>query len=442
MRKRIKAQLLLISILFLLVAQQGWAETDKPFIEPLSVQKSAQQGQKPADKEESVVQDTMFSCHFLAGGGERKLIPSIGLREEFNDNIFLSASDEVDDFITTLSPGLAFKGRNERLDAELSGKLGILLYADNSELNAVDQDYFGRLRYQITPRLGMNANGGYIKDHRPDRDILTTGLVQNSEPRKKYMANISGNYLTGETTADTLTYRFERSDYQDREFSDSKIHSLNFGHTWNMSRFFKETIGRMNLGVARAEFETSKVKSFSVTAGAQRGFHELWSVVFDLGARYTRTEFLELDISNPFNPIIRESKTSQWSGVGNAGIVYDGEFTSGNIDFSHDVREAGGRGGTAMRTSLTCGLRRRFTEKFSGTFSAGYFLNKTDSGTVALEDINERTWRIRPGIQYDFTKDISFEAAYKYTEVNDRERNNVSTQNMVFARIFWQYPFP
>lgn len=384
MRKRIKAQLSLISILFLLVAQQGWAETDKPFIEPLSVQKSEQKGPKPSPKEESVVQDSMFFGHFSAGGGERKWIPSIGLREEFNDNIFLSASDEVDDFITTLSLGLTFKERNERVNAEISGKLGILRYADNNELNAVDQDYFGRLRYQITPRLGMNANGGYIKDHRPDRDILTTGLVQNSEPRKKYMANISGNYLTGETTASALTYQFERSDYQDREFSDSKIHSFNFGHTWNMSRFFKETIGRMNLGFARGEFETSKVKSFSGTAGAQWAYSELWSMVFNLGVRYTRTEFLELDISNPFNPIIRESETEKWSGVGNAGIVYDGEFTSGNINFSHDVQEAGGRGGTAKRTALTCGLRRRFTEKFSGTFFAGYFLNKTDSGTVAL----------------------------------------------------------
>ena len=82
MRKRIKAQLSLISILFLLVAQQGWAETDKPFIEPLSVQKSEQKGPKPSAKtkeEESVThnipnpsqnQEITQGPHYVIGTGD------------------------------------------------------------------------------------------------------------------------------------------------------------------------------------------------------------------------------------------------------------------------------------------------------------------------------------------------------------------------------------
>ena len=46
---------------------------------------------------------------------EFKLIPSLAVREEYNDNIFASSNDTADDFITTLSAGLELVERTERL---------------------------------------------------------------------------------------------------------------------------------------------------------------------------------------------------------------------------------------------------------------------------------------------------------------------------------------
>ena len=376
----------------------------------------------------------------MAAADYFNLVPYVELRGEFNDNIFFSVEDRVDDFITTISPGLDIVEKTERLDASFTGRLDGIIYADNNELNAVDQHFLGHLGYQFTERLGMLADARYIKDSRPDRDIAETGLVQSAEPRTRRNFMLGSDYLTSENTSNSLTYQYEASDYEDREFSDSKIHALNFRHTWNARRFFKETVGRLNLGYVRADFETSEVSSFSGTIGASWNYTELLSVLFDLGVRYAETDFIVLEIVPPNQVVTRLETTRQFSGVGSATLVFKGEYTNGNIKLLHDIREARGRGGTTVRTEATGWMRRRFSEKFSITFSAGYYKNKSDQGTVALVDLNEQTFRIRPGLRYDFSDDIFLEAFYKLTYVKDNIDNTSATQNMVFGQIHWQWP--
>lgn len=368
------------------------------------------------------------------------LIPYVELREEFNDNIFFSVEDSVDDFITTISPGLDIVEKTERLDVSFKGRLDGIIYADNNELNAVDQHFLGHLGYKITERLGALADAWYIKDSRPDRDILESGLVQGAEPRKRRHFALGTDYLTSENTSNSLTYQYEASDYEDREFSDSRIHTFNFSHTWNARRFFKETVGRLNLGYVKADFETSEVASLSGTIGASWNYTELLSVLFDLGIRYAETDFIVLEIVPPNQIVTRLETTRQFSGVGSATLEFRGEYTNGNIKLLHDIREARGRGGTTVRTEATGWFRRRFSEKFSVTFSAGYYKNKSDQGTVALVDLNGQTFRIRPGLRYDFSDDIFLEAAYKLTYVKDNIDNTSATQNMVFGQIYWQWP--
>jgi hypothetical protein len=376
----------------------------------------------------------------MAAADYFNLIPYVELREEFNDNIFFSFEDSVDDFITTISPGLDIVEKTERLDASLKGRLDGIIYADNNEFNAVDQHFLGHLGYKITERLGMLADAWYIKDSRPDRDILETGLVQSAEPRKRRNLALGTDYRTSENTSNSLIYQYEASDYEDREFSDSKIHTLNFSHTWNARRFFKETIGRLNLGYVNADFETSEVASFSGTIGASWNYTELLSVLFDIGIRYAETDFIVLEFVPPNQIVTRLETTRQFSGVGSASLEFKGEYTKGNIKLLHDIREARGRGGTTVRTEATGWLRRRFSEKFSVTLSAGYYKNKSDQGTVALVDLNEQTFRIRPGLRYDFNDDIFLEAAYKLTYVKDNVADTSANQNMIFGQIYWQWP--
>ncbi|MGB5896241.1 MAG: hypothetical protein WBG58_18850, partial [Ignavibacteriaceae bacterium] len=101
---------------------------------------------------------------------EFKLIPSIAVRGEYNDNIFYTVDDTEDDFITTVSAGLELIERTERLDLDLSALLSPFYYADYSILDDVDQNYMGKVSYKINPSFGVNADALYNVSNRRDRD--------------------------------------------------------------------------------------------------------------------------------------------------------------------------------------------------------------------------------------------------------------------------------
>jgi hypothetical protein len=362
------------------------------------------------------------------------LVPSLTVRTEYNDNIFFSSEAETNDSIATLTPGLRIYRKSERLTLDGEGRLAVIRYADNQDLDAVDQDALGRFSWQMNERWEVAADAAYIKDSRPDRDILDTGLVQSSEPRWRRRVNLSTRYLTSETTADSFSYLYETSDYSDLESVDSEISAVQFGHTWNMRRFLNETLGRFNFGYARADFQTSKVDSYSGTVGVERDVSEVLGILCDIGLRYMDTEYIDTGTTTGAGSV------KGWNGVGEVALRYRGERTNATVTFSHDVREARGRGGTTLRTELRFWLARQFTEKLKGSLSAGYYQNRTDSETVALTNIDEDTYRLQPFLTYQWNRSLFLEAAYKFTFVKDHIDGSESIQNMIYARIYWQVP--
>ena len=64
------------------------------------------------------------------------VVPSVSVKEEYNDNIFLDDSGEEDDFITTVSPRVELEySPNKSLDLSLDYSLKFRFYSDHDELN-------------------------------------------------------------------------------------------------------------------------------------------------------------------------------------------------------------------------------------------------------------------------------------------------------------------
>ncbi|MBI5408110.1 MAG: TIGR03016 family PEP-CTERM system-associated outer membrane protein [Nitrospirae bacterium] len=65
-----------------------------------------------------------------------EITPSVSLREEYNDNIFLSRNEKDDDYITTITPAVSFQyAPNKLLDLDLDYKLNFRFYGDHNEFN-------------------------------------------------------------------------------------------------------------------------------------------------------------------------------------------------------------------------------------------------------------------------------------------------------------------
>jgi len=370
---------------------------------------------------------------------ELQIEPSLSLTGEYNDNIFFSSEEEAD-LITTLSPGLDLLRRSERFSGKLSGRLGIFHYLDNDDLDAVDQDYGGRMSYRFADRTRARLWAGYVQDNRPDRDIEETGLVQGNEQRERIDFGAGGVYQTSETGFADLSYRYENTDYEGPEFADSSIHTLNLLQYWSGAAGSRRWQPRLGLGYARGDFETSTVDTMSGTVGGRWDASELLWLQADFGVRYTRTDFQSVSLQPPGVIVATEEISRDWSGVVDLTAVYTVERSSLRVGFVHDLRNAPGRGGTVQRTELKTLLEHRFTERLRGDLDLRYIINSGEQGTVTVVETDNRSLRIQPSLAFDLDRHWSFEALYRFVLVDDRVDDSRADQNVFFARIRWRWP--
>lgn len=365
-----------------------------------------------------------------AFGYDFRLVPSLSAREEYNSNLFFTEQNRVDSWVTTVTPGLEAAGKTERMDAALSGNLYWLRYNADSSLDTTDYAGRGRLGYRFTPEFRVAGTGEHRKESRPDRHFEEAGLVDRSRDyRQNY--TFSAEWTATEKAAANLSYGFERLDYPTLPQRNSTAHSARLGFAYNLSRFATETKGRANLGFSRGIYEGVTINNTTLTFGVSRAVHELWSVVANVGGRYTQSE---VDVPGG----MQEDGSTGW--VADASIVYTGERSNGSFTFSHDVAPAYGFGGAALRTAAVLNLARRFLHDVSGTLSAGYYWNKSLAGQFSTQGIEEQSARLRPGIRWEATKNIALDAAYQYTWLENQLTGGKAVQNVVYAGATLSYP--
>ena len=91
------------------------------------------------------------------------IAPSVTVREEYNDNIYLTSSGEIDDFITTVTPGVTLSYNRDFLTLSMSYGLQFLFYVKHPDLD------------QTSPTQTQLAN--IDTTFSPYRDILLVKLT-------------------------------------------------------------------------------------------------------------------------------------------------------------------------------------------------------------------------------------------------------------------------
>ena len=100
------------------------------------------------------------------------VLPSIGLAEEFNDNIFQTEQNRRWDLITVLTPGIALAANTPRLDLSLQYNPSLEYYARTTSENTIAQQLSGVASLVVVPRsIYIDArayasvepvNGGFV----------------------------------------------------------------------------------------------------------------------------------------------------------------------------------------------------------------------------------------------------------------------------------------
>lgn len=376
-------------------------------------------------------------CCTTAATAEIKLTPGIGLREEYNSNIFFdpSRSRQTRDRITTVSPEVKLTGRTERLDTLLQSRFDILKYNDTEEFDDTDQNHHGRLKYHFSERWYASADAGYIRDSRADRDTETTGLVLGTARRDRQRYAWSMDYALCEKARTNISYAYDREDFPDPDFTDSTTQYAAINLSYDLSTLLPHLVARSSLGYTFYDFQSMQATNYSVTAGADMRLNETLSVSANIGRNVLRS-----DIETPFLFIPLEERSTDRGTVGRLALSYTGERTVGSLSFHRDIQALSGSPGTARHTSVHLVVSQRFTFRLEGVFSMEYHLNEAQEGRLALEETDERTLLVQPRLLYSFTDDLFLEASYRTVRFKDRETDTRAIQDLYFLRFVWSYP--
>ena len=378
-----------------------------------------------------------------AWGAEFRFTPSLGAKDEYNSNVFFTSRDRTESNIVTVSPRLEVSDRTERLNALLDAGADRRFYSADRELDAWDQRYRGALGYRISDGFRLSGEASWRREGRPDRDIEASGLLVGSRS-DRVGGSAAIDFSLGEKTQGGLTYGYDKIEYQNQANLDSEQHTVGLGFTHDLGRRLSNTVARANLGYSRSRFTGANVGNYTASLGMSRAVHEQWSVLADVGVRYTRSELdvtRLVEVSPGIFALVPGTETSNDTGwVATVALAYAGERGTGNLSFSRDVTVATGRGGAAERSAVTLDLAHRWSYKLTGIFSAGSYWNRSEPGQFSSRGIDEQTVRVRPGLRYAATKNIDLEAAYRYTRVLNRQADVSAGQNVAYLQVAMRFP--
>jgi len=103
------------------------------------------------------------------------------------------------------------------------------------------------------------------------------------------------------------------------------------------------------------------------------------------------------------------------------------------LSISQDMRGGLGTNGVVQRSAISLGIDRKFSDGFWVTFDTSCYLNQNERQTQV--DLDDLTFNIQPGFRYEFLETFTLTGLYRFTSIDDRERDTTTERNMVYLVI-------
>ncbi|AJE03259.1 hypothetical protein GPICK_07760 [Geobacter pickeringii] len=356
------------------------------------------------------------------------LVPSITLKEEHNDNIFLTAQNATSDFITTIVPGVRGRARTERFDGDLTVGFNYLDYLRHNLLDGLD--FFGRnsLAYRVTPRLSVSAGGGYVRNSRPDQ-LSATGIALNAGS-DRYNAQGGANLAVDELTNTSLTYGYDRQKFDNALQLPTTTHSVTLALDHDLDKVLPRTRSGVTFLYSNDDVVSSQVDNYAASLVMSYTPRELWKMSGSVGGRFTHSTFESSG---------HTFRTDDTGLIGSLSLGYADDRNDGTLSFTRDLATASGGSSVTERTSLNLSLGRRLTEELRGEVASSFAYNRTRQNQFSAVEINEKTLTARGSLRYTMTRYLDAEALYQYTHVDSGGEGGAAVQNLVMLRVNLSY---
>ena len=342
----------------------------------------------------------------------------------YNDNIFISHSNEQEDFIFTIAPGMAIgrgEFRNElaslgsyetRFNPDRSDIVegenyifvhyvpSVTLFADHSSENTFDHDVTLDGQYEWK-RLTLGLKARFQTVNLPDVDLgerfkrnLFTGALTS---KYDYSAKTSFELNFFGSIRDNAGDRLDITDYRGQAWVNYQVRpkiTLGVGFTYGYVDVSRGPSQNYEQALMRLRYRATAKVRFDLSAGAEfREIHGLASQtngIFSLGVSYA-----------PFD------------GTSSYLHSYRRTVTSANVlPTNYDV------------TGVEAQIRQRFAKRFYFVVTGGYQkLNYESFGSVIQRD--DDIFYIHPSLGMDITSWLSCELGAEYRQ--DHSTNQLSS---------------
>jgi uncharacterized protein (PEP-CTERM system associated) len=249
--------------------------------------------------------------------------PEISEKGAFTDNLFLTASDEEQDFVTELTPRINIYGNARRASARVNYALQGLLYADNGDQNTYFHQLFSAGVCELVRQLVFIDGSATITQQ--NRTDTGRGAFTNFGPGT-FLGGVGDNIsVTGERTTVT-TYNL--SPYLVHRLGDWADVELRFGYD-----DVSDSGGDDPANDSASSTDSTSQEYYAKVEGGSR-FNELpWSATFERrGIDYVSAD------STTFQQIL-----------GTVGFVYTPELSLvGSLGYEENSFRSAGDPGSGM----------------------------------------------------------------------------------------------
>ena len=399
------------------------------------------------------------------------LTPRLSVEEQYDDNIFLTETDEQDDFITTISPGVDLKYETPTQMIDLDYEFQRLFYSDFSELDYSGHRGRAEARKDFSPRFSAGIRDVFISSEEP---IELIGIRVFERPsirmreRQRYTRNIVEPDVTfrfGERDSVRLEYRNNILNNENEDIIDQDENAINalltfFFNVHNGVEVFYEHIDWDY--DSPPEYPTARDFDGDEIRGRYTYHFDPRTSAFVEYRYYERdfdretTDFVDYKVHDQrlgFSRDLYENvsvSASAGYAVRNADGGDDEGSFSGRLDFSVQYKrlDAEVYGETGFDEDFSSAYSYGFNESWRIGFDGKYQLLERLSaqGHFYLQndhfvDLNRRDkfWNIRGRLSYQPLKWLIISFDYKYNKRDSNFPFETYTDNRYLFRVTTQY---
>lgn len=327
-------------------------------------------GTDPSFSPEALDTPTPFGEDRVPVPGGWTVYPGLSIKEVFTDNLFLTADDERDDFVTVLTPRIDLSGNTRRATVRVNYALEGLLYANNGDENTHFHKLYSAGVYEVIKELVFLDGTATIT-----QQSLTdtgSGVFTNFGPATFLGGEGDNINATGERTTVT-TYRL--SPYLTHRFGEWAETELRFEYD-KVSDSAEDEAADEEQGNTDS---TSQRYSAEIESGS-RFTRLLWGVAFDRQ---------DIDYDSGEDTTFQEL-------LGNIGYIYSPHITLlGDVGYEKNDFASAGDPGSGIIWDVGFRWTPSGRTRLEATYGLRFF------GDRYFVDLSHESRRTRWHISYD-----------------------------------------